>query len=117
MPTAAPSSVSSTRPRAYRWAPPTASTSMAVMGTSSSCGPKRSSRPATRLAATTRPRLHQVSPTKLAKTAATSTPATTLTTRSRPEASVSCMVSWTTSRAVSGASTGAELVCSQSATA
>ena len=52
------------------------------------------------------PRLHQVSPTKLDSMTATSTPATTEPTRSRPLLTVSKMVSWATSSAVRGASSG-----------
>jgi hypothetical protein len=61
--------------------------------------------------ATTAPRLHQVSPTTVAMPRATSTPATTLAMRCRPWATVSYMVSWTTSSAVSAAMTGWSLVC------
>src|SRR3954453_10351006 len=111
-PTAAPTRVSTTRPSAALSAPPTARTSIPLIGTSSRCGPSRSSRPATSETATTSPRLHQVSPVTPANSTASSTPATTLTMRSRPCASVSYIVSCTTSRAVSGASTGEELVCS-----
>ena len=64
----------------------------------------------------TMPRLHQVSPTKFDRATATSTPTTTLPTRSIPLLTVSKMVSWATSSAVSGASSG-RTSCQSSQTA
>jgi hypothetical protein len=60
-----------------------------------------------RAAKMTMPRLLQVRPTNWDTSTATSTPATTLPTRSTPLMTVSKMVSWATSRAVRGASSGA----------
>jgi hypothetical protein len=59
-PTAAPTIASNTRAPASCPPPPTSSTSIALIGTSNRCGPSRSSRPTTRDAATTAPRLHHV---------------------------------------------------------
>ena len=53
-----------------------------------------------------RPRLHHSSGTTSANPTARVTPATTATTRSRPLASSETGVTWTTSIAVSGASSG-----------
>jgi len=88
---------------------------MALMGTSSRFDPSRRNRPTTRDTPTTAPRLHQVSPTSSATPTASSTPASTLAIRPTPLLSVCDIVSCTTSRAVSGASTGAALVPSCSA--
>jgi hypothetical protein len=106
-PVTAPIRVSATRSMATvpAW-PATASTSMALIGTSRVWSPRRSSRPMTSAARMVTPRLHQVRPTTLEISAATSTPATTLPTRSTLLLTVSKMVSWATSRAVSGASSG-----------
>jgi len=109
-PTAAPISVSYTRPSATFSLPPTASTIIALIGTSSRFAPRRSILPTTSEPATTSPRLHQVKPTTSAIPTATNTPASTLSTRPKPEATVSYSVSCTTRSAVSGASTGAVLV-------
>ncbi len=83
---------------------------MALMGTSSRFVPSRRNRPTTSDTPTTAPRLHQVSPTSSATPTASSTPASTLAMRPTPLLSVCDIVSCTTSRAVSGASTGAALV-------
>ncbi len=108
-PTTAPITVSATRPSAAVPDPPTARTSIALIGTSAISSPSRSSRPITSETAMTIPRLHQVSGTTVDRTAATRTPSTTLTTRSIPRRTVSYSVSWTTRSAVSGASTGRAL--------
>ena len=62
------------------------------------------------------PRLHQVRPTTEDRTTASSTPATTLSTRRSPVVSVEYRVAWTTSRAVSGPVSGAGLSNSARAT-
>ena len=70
-------------------APPTASTSIALIGTSLTSSPSRSSRPSTSEPPTAMARLHQVSPTQDERTTATRTPTSTLTTRRIPRRSVS----------------------------
>ena len=106
MPTAAPISVSLIRSVAAASAPPTASTSIALIGTSSMCGPSRSSCPSRIDTAISAPRLHQDSPTMLEKPTASSTPAVTLATRCTPLVTMSFSVISTTSSAVSGARIG-----------
>jgi hypothetical protein len=81
--------VSTTRPVATLSAPPTASTSIALIGTSDTSAPSRSSRPRMRDPATAMPRLHQVSGTSVEMPTATRTPTRTLTTRRRPVRNVS----------------------------
>ena len=87
-------------------APPTASTSIALIGTSIRCGPSRSSWPTRIETATRTPRLHQVRPTRLENPTASSTPAVTLATRCTPLVTMSLSVTSTTSSAVSGARIG-----------
>ena len=106
MPTAAPIRVSLIRSVAAASAPPTASTSMALIGTSSMCGPSRSSWPTRMEIAISAPRLHQVSPTIAEKPTASSTPAVTLAIRCTPLVTMSLSVTSTTSSAVSGARIG-----------
>jgi hypothetical protein len=107
-PTAAPTSVSLMRSHAAESVlnDPTPSTSMALMGTSMRLAPMRSACPMTIDKAIRMARLHQVRSTKVAKVAASDTPTTTLSTRSRPLARRLTGVSCTTSSAVSGASSG-----------
>jgi hypothetical protein len=66
---------------------PTPSTSIALIGTSTRFGPRRSTWPTMMDAATRAPRLHQVRPTSDTNSTASATPATTLSTRSIPAAS------------------------------
>ena len=80
-PTAAPIRVSTIRSDAGPSAPPTPSTSMALIGTSTRCGPNRRIWPIMIEAATRMPRLHQVISTNEENQTASMTPATTLTTR------------------------------------
>ena len=82
---------------------------MALIGTSSTWLPRRSTEPITSATAMIKPRLHQVKPTAAVSTSASSTPATTLATRWTALRIVWYLVAWMTSRAVSGASTGREL--------
>ena len=114
-PTPAPTSVSATRDAAAACAPLTPSTSIALIGTSSRCSPRRSSWPMTRAAAITAPRLHHVRPTTSESRTATRTPATTLSTRFSPVVRVENNVACTTSSAVSGPVSG--WVCGNSASA
>ena len=116
-PTAAPTRVSLTRCQAAESAAsdPTPSTSIALIGTSTRFAPIRSTWPIRIDTAIMIARLHQVRSTKVANSAATDTPVTTLSTRSAPLASRLTGVSCTTSRAVSGASSGS--VCGKRACA
>jgi hypothetical protein len=113
MPTTAPTIVSPTRLSAADPAPPkpTPSTSIALIGTSMTFGPSLSSWPSMIETAMSSARLHHVTPVTDANRTARSTPATTLTTRSIPLVSVLNRVTWTTSSAVSGASSGS--VCGE----
>ena len=95
-------SAAASAPDAY----PTPSTSIALIGTSIRYGPSRSSWPTTIDAATRMNRLHQCRPTTETNPTASTTPATTLSTRCRPWVSVLAAVAWTTSIAVSAASSG-----------
>ena len=65
--------------------------------------------------ATVMPRLHQVNPTQADRPTASSTPATTLATLVTALRSVWYRLTWTTSSAVSGASTGRGVLVSTSA--
>src|SRR5256714_10623603 len=78
--------------------------------------PRRRTCPTARPTAITITRLHHVKPTRAEKATATSTPATTLTTRWSALRIVWYMVACTMSSAVSGASTGCGLTGSCSAT-
>src|SRR5215212_1560434 len=77
-------SAAASAPDAY----PTPSTSIALIGTSIRYGPSRSSWPTTIDAATRMNRLHQFRPTMETNPTASTTPATTLSTRCRPWVSV-----------------------------
>ncbi len=114
-PTTAPIRVSATRSQAVSatWATP--STSMALMATSGTNSLTRTRWPTVSAQRMSRPRLHQLSPTMALKPAATTTPTTTEVTRRMPLVMVAKRVTWTTSRAVSGASSGALTLVSQSA--
>ena len=79
--------------------------------------PRRNSWPMTMAVAISAPRLHQVRPTMVENAIATSTPRTTLTTRSMPLRTMPTSVTCATSSAVSGASTGRVLGDSAWATA
>ena len=81
--------VSRTRLVATLSVPPTASTSIALIGTSETSAPSRSSRPRISDPATAMPRLHQVSGTRAEMPTATRTPTRTLTTRRIPVRTVS----------------------------
>jgi hypothetical protein len=90
-PTAAPIKVSRARPTPVTSAPavqPTPSTSIALIGTSTRCGPSRRICPTMIEAATSAPRLHQVSPTNDTNSMASATPDTMLSTRCAPLTSV-----------------------------
>ena len=86
--------------------PETASTSIALIGTSTACSLSCRAYAMTSAAKTVRPRLHHVSPTTLDTRIATSTPATTLPMRCQPERMLWYGVTCTTSSAVSAATTG-----------
>src|SRR3712207_6995808 len=58
IPTSAPRTASPTRASPSVPVPPTSSSSIAVIGASNRCGPRRRSRPTTSEPATTAPRLH-----------------------------------------------------------
>lgn len=87
-PTAAPIRVSRTRSQAVSATWVTPRTSMALMATSGTNSPARTSRPTTSEARMIRPRLHQVRPTRALNPIAISTPATTEFTRRTPVVSV-----------------------------
>ena len=109
MPTAAPTSVTARRCQAADSAPtPTPSTSIPLIATSTRFERSRSTWPIVMATRMSMPRLHHSSGTTAAKTTATETPATTASTRSRPLARRETGVTWTTSIAVSGASSGCE---------
>ncbi len=80
---------------------------MALIATSTTNSSTRTRCPTPSPARITRARLHQVSPTSREKAMATSTPATTAFTRRTLIFSVAKRVTWTTSRAVRGAVSGA----------
>ena len=105
-PTAAPMSVSMIRSLATVSSPPTARTSIALIGTSTRWGPSLSSWPTRMDTATRMPRLHQLIPTSEENPTASRTPETTLTTRCTPLVTMSKSVTSTTSNAVSAAITG-----------
>jgi hypothetical protein len=108
MPTAAPTSVSAMRCHAADSAlsEPTPSTSMPLIATSMRFERSRRTWPMVIETRMSRPRLHHSSGKMYANATATDTPATTATTRSRPLARRETGVTWTTSIAVSGASSG-----------
>ena len=108
MPTAAPTSVSAIRCQAAASAPiaPTPRTSIALIATSTRLERSRRYWPMVIETRMRRPRLHHSSGTTAANPTASTTPATTAMTRSRPLASRDSGVTCTTSIAVSGASSG-----------
>ncbi len=83
-PTAAPISVSYTRSHAVVATRVTPSTSIALIATSASNSPTRTTRPTSSAVMMTRPRLHQLRPTSALKPIAMSTPTTTAFTRRMP---------------------------------
>ena len=85
---------------------PTPSTSIALIGTSTRCGPSLNSWPTTMDAATRPARLHQVNPTAATTSTARATPATTLATRWTPLSRVLVRVACTTRSAVRAAMIG-----------
>ena len=87
-PTAAPISVSHTRSHAVFATRVTPSTSIALIATSASNSPTRTTRPISSEVRMIRPRLHQLRPTSALKPIAISTPATTAFTRRIPVVSV-----------------------------
>src|SRR5215212_1310450 len=105
-PTAAPISVSSTRVRATPGVPPRVVTSRALTAISMRWGPSLRTWPTASDTKMTSPTLHQWRPSRSATASASSTPAVTLATRWRLPVIVLTRVSWVTSRAVRGASTG-----------
>ena len=108
MPTAAPTSVSAIRCQAAEPVPsaPTPSTSMPLIATSTRLDFSRSTWPSVMATKISTPRLHHSSGTTAPNATARVTPETTAITRSRPLASSDTGVTWTTSIAVSGASSG-----------
>ncbi len=103
MPTTVPMRVLTTRTSAARPGEETARMSMALIGASNDCSPRRRILASTRDAAMTRARLHHVSPNELATPTATSTPVRTAPTRTSPICRVPTVEACTTSNAVSGA--------------
>lgn len=106
-PTIAPTRVSTTRAHARLPCEVTPSTSIALIATSAVNSSARTRCPTPSAARMIRPRLHQLSPTNWLKAMATRTPATTAFTRRKLIFSVAYRVTWTTSRAVRGAVSGA----------
>ncbi len=108
MPTAAPTSVTVSRCHAASSAPrvPTPRTSIALIATSMRFDRSLSAWPIVSDTNSRTARLHQCRGTTTENATASDTPATTATTRSRPLASRLTGVTWTTSIAVSGASSG-----------
>ncbi len=117
-PTTAPISVSSTRSQAVAATRVvvTPSTSIALIATSGTNSPARTKRPITSDARMISPRLHQVRPTRELKPMAMTTPTTTAFTLRTLVVRVVYRVTWTTSRAVSGAVRGAGSLLSSRAT-
>ncbi len=89
---------------------------MALIATSGTNSSTRTRWPTTREARISRPRLHQVRPTSALKPIAIRTPTTTEFTRRMLVVSVEYRVTWTTSRAVSGAVSGFGSLLRRSAT-
>ena len=108
MAAAAPTSVSAMRSQAAEPVPsaPTPSTSIPLIATSTRLALSRSACPRVIATKMSRPRLHQRSGTTEPNATARVTPETTAMTRSRPLDSSETGVTWTTSIAVSGASSG-----------
>ena len=77
--------------------------SMALIGASSDCSPRRSTLASTSEAEMAAARLHHDSPNQLLSPTATSTPVSTAPTRTNPIRRVPTVDACTTSRAVSGA--------------
>ena len=108
IPTAAPTRVSSIRCQAADSAPsdPRPARASPLIATSTRLVRSRSTWPSVIETKISSPRLHHSSGTTVANTTASVTPATTATTRSSPLVSSDTGVTWTTSIAVSGASSG-----------
>ena len=104
------------RPEAAARTPVTERISIALIGTSSTASPRCSAYPIVSAIPTVSPRLHQVKPTRADSPTASSTPASTAPTRRTALNSVWYRVTWATSSAVSGASTGRGVTGNGSAT-
>ncbi len=105
-----PTSVSTTRPVAAACCPAEAKISIALIGTSSRSSPSRSTAPMSSAAAISSMSCHQEKPMNSATPTATRTPTVTLRTFFSPLRIVSYVLACSTSSAVSGASTGLEVV-------
>ncbi len=103
MPTAVPMRVFTMRTWAAWWCAETARMSIALIGVSRDCSPRRSSFASESDTAIARARLHHVRPIQVDTPTATTTPVSTAPTRTTPICSVPTVEACTTRSAVSGA--------------